>query len=310
MVPIEIQDGRRRGSAFTLIELLVVIAIIAVLIGLLVPAVQKVREAANRMTCSSNLKNVGLALHQFENTHGKFPPGRIDGPFPEAGVTDAVNHGWGVFVLPFLEHTALAQKYHWNKSFADPANQPVASTHLRILQCPAAESDRVMTFAPWAYGGPGACTDYAPTQGVDSVLVDIGLIDTVGDYRGVLAKNCMTRLRHITDGTSNTLLLVEDAGRPRQWRVGQAGPDQAIKGGPWAGGANAIVVMGATPDGVARPGPCAVNCTNDYEIYSFHPGGANTLFADGSVRFLKAGIDIRLLARLITRAGGEVVEVP
>src|SRR5438128_9459552 len=97
----------RRG--FTLIELLVVIAIIGALIGLLLPAVQKAREAANRMQCSSNLRNVGLALHQFENTYGKFPPSQIQGPFPEAGVTAAVDHGWGVFILPFIEQTALAQ---------------------------------------------------------------------------------------------------------------------------------------------------------------------------------------------------------
>src|SRR5438876_349472 len=100
---IEVQVGRQRMSAFTLTQLLAVLAIIAVLIGLLLPAAQKVREAANRMQCSSNLKNVGLALHQYENTYGKFPPSRIDGPLPEAGVKAAVYHGWGVFILPFIE---------------------------------------------------------------------------------------------------------------------------------------------------------------------------------------------------------------
>ncbi len=121
----------------------------------------------------------------------------------------------------------------------------------------------------------------------------------------------MTRLGDITDGTSNTILLAEDAGRPRQWRVGQAGPDQVIWGAPWAANLNRLRLRGATIDGVSRPGPCALNCSNDHEIYSFHPGGANTTFADGSVHFLKTGLDIRVLARLVTRAGGEVVvEVP
>jgi prepilin-type N-terminal cleavage/methylation domain-containing protein/prepilin-type processing-associated H-X9-DG protein len=298
---------RMARGAFTLIELLLVVAIIAALIGLLLPAVQKVRETANRIKCASNLKNLGLALHQYENTFSKFPPSRVDRPVLEAGVTAAVNHGFGAFILPFLEQTALAQKYRWNLFNHDPANQPVVSTQLKILQCPSAEPDRVMTFDAYSYGGRGACTDYAPTEAVDSVLARMGLIDTVANYHGVLSLNAMTRLRDITDGTSNTVLLVEDAGRPRQWRMGHAGPDQTIYGCPWVGYSNPIVVGGAAPNGVSRPGPCALNCSNDQEIYSFHAGGANTAFVDGSVHFLKTGLDIRVLARLVTRAGGEVV---
>jgi prepilin-type processing-associated H-X9-DG protein len=290
-----------------LIELLVVIAIIGVLIGLLLPAIQNVREAARRMQCTSNLRNVGLALHHFESTHGKFPPSNISGPLPEAGVTvSPVNHGWGVFILPFIEQTPLAQvKYDWNLPCNDPVNQPVAVKQLKILQCPSAEPDRVQTFN-WN-GGQGACTDYAPTNKIGAALAATGLIDAVGNLKGVMVQNSMTRRRDITDGLSNTLLLAEDAGRPRQWLLRQAGPDQTIRGGPWVGATNPISVWGSTPDGVSRPGPCALNCSNDDEIYSFHPGGANTVFADGSVHFLQTGLTIRILARLVTRAGGEVV---
>src|SRR5262245_58965196 len=121
-------------KAMTLIELLVVIAIIAVLIGLLLPAVQKVREAASRMHCANNLKQLGLALHSYHDAHGKFPPGQVTGPLPEAGVTQAVNHGWGPFILPFIEQKALADKYDWDGLSSGPPNQQIVATKLNIFQ--------------------------------------------------------------------------------------------------------------------------------------------------------------------------------
>ena len=293
-------------TGFTLIELLVVIAIIGVLIALLLPAVQKVREAANRMKCANNLKQLGLACHHYENTFGKFPPGHVNGPFPEGGVARAVIHGWGPYLLRFIEQSALADLYRWDLFHYEPGNQPVASVQLPIMQCPSAESNRFSIHGQYS-GRKGACTDYAPTLNVDPVLAEMGLIDRVGDYRGVLALNYMTRQADITDGTSHTILLTEDAGQPRDWRVGQAGEDQVHSGGPWVSGGQVIQVKGSSFDGVTQPGPCALNCTNQHEVYSFHPGGANAVFADGSVHFLKAGMTIRVLAALVTRAGGEVI---
>jgi prepilin-type N-terminal cleavage/methylation domain-containing protein/prepilin-type processing-associated H-X9-DG protein len=293
---------KRQG--FTLIELLVVIAIIAVLVGLLLPAVQKVREAANRMKCANNLKQLGLGLHNFHDAHGKFPPGQVAGPFPEAGVTNAVNHGWGPFILPFIEQQALADRYHWDVRVYDPANLPVVSTQLKLFQCPSAEPNRFYTAGP---SGDGACGDYAPTWYVESVLVEAGLTPQPRDQNGVLQPNHMTRLSEITDGTSQTILLTEDAGRPRLWRMGRSGPDQTVEGDPWAAFNSGIILQGSTADGTMRPGPCAINCTNEREVYSFHPAGANAVFADGSVHFLRASMSIRVLAALVTRAGGESV---
>jgi prepilin-type N-terminal cleavage/methylation domain-containing protein/prepilin-type processing-associated H-X9-DG protein len=306
---------------FTLVELLAVIAIIAVLIALLLPAVQKVREAANRMACANNLKNLGLALHHYENTHSRFPPGGVDRPFPEAGVTTRTTHGWGTFILPFIEQESLASRYDWDKSHSALENQPVAETQLRIFQCPsAAEQDRFMTFGTWAANGTrGACTDYAAVLGVSPELADMGLIDRVGLYEGVMPFNRMVRHSEITDGTSNTILVTECAGRPRHWRVGRNGPEPTqehhVGGGPWTGWTNGLEIQGSPFDGGSlvvtqtkgAPGPCALNCTNQWEVYSFHPGGANAVFADGSLHFLKADMSIRVLASLATRAGGEVV---
>jgi prepilin-type processing-associated H-X9-DG protein len=273
----------------------------------LLPAVQKVREAANRMKCTNNLKNLGLALHTFLNVRGKFPPSRAEGPFPEAGITATVIHGWGPFLLPYLEQEALARLYRWDLAPQDAGNQPVSGTHLKILQCPSTEPNRAMTYSSWSTDRQGACTDYSPTQEVDPVLAQMGLIDAVGMYQGVLSRNFMTRPSDILDGTSNTTLMAEDAGRPRQWRAGRPGPDQTVGGGPWTGPSNQLIIQGSTADGTTRPGPCPMNCTNNLEIYSVHPGGANALFADGAVHFLSAGMSIRVLARLVTRAGGEIV---
>jgi prepilin-type N-terminal cleavage/methylation domain-containing protein/prepilin-type processing-associated H-X9-DG protein len=301
---------RHSCPAFTLVELLVVMAIIADLVGLLLPAVQKVREAANRMSCSHNLKEIGLACHHYHDAHVKFPPGAALGPFPEAGVMNSVNHGWGPFLLPYIEQQALADRYRWDVSYNDPANQPVVATHLKILQCPSAEPNRWVTAVEmpdaWSYGGRGACSDYAGVLQIDTRLVDLGLVDPAANYQGVMAQNYMARVADITDGTSSTILIAEDAGRPKLWRAGRPVAGLYASGAAWAA-PNLIHGKGSTADGAAQPGPCAINCTNAREVYSFHPGGANAVFADGSAHFLKASISMQVFARLVTRAGGEVV---
>jgi prepilin-type N-terminal cleavage/methylation domain-containing protein/prepilin-type processing-associated H-X9-DG protein len=318
-MPQFLTTARRRG--FTLIELLVVIAIIAILIGLLLPAVQKVREAANRIQCANNLKQLGLALHNYHGDHGTFPPGAV-GPFASlpqyAGLK---HHGLGTYLLPYLEQEALFRQYRWEDSWFDPLNQPVVNRQVKTWKCPSAQADRLhngslptVTPPPMdLFNGTAACGDYAGMGVIDAGLADRGLIDPPGGprderghFEGAFPVNHTRRVADILDGTSHTILMAECAGRPQLWRGRRQVPNLWLSGGPWAS-RNLLFGRGATPDGTAFFGPCAVNCTNDREVYSFHPGGANVVFADGSVRFLRADIDIRVFAKLVTRAGGEVV---
>jgi prepilin-type N-terminal cleavage/methylation domain-containing protein/prepilin-type processing-associated H-X9-DG protein len=312
--PLPVPRRRRRG-AFTLIELLVVIAIIAVLIGLLLPAVQKIREAAARMSCTNNLKQLGLAAHNFHDSYNGFPPGIVDGQSPlRVGYAAPFTiHSPFPFLLPDVEQDNVAKLYRWDVSCDNPANEKARMAQVKFFQCPSAESNRVSPIGTYGTGtappgaAQGACTDYGPTIWVDPTLAAVGLIDAVDHYQGVMDRNRLTRIGEITDGASYTTLMTEDAGRPQHFQAGRIVPDVFSWGGPWASGANRIVLTGYQADGSTSPGPCAINCMNDRKIYSFHSGGANFVFADDSVHFLKATIDIRVLARLITRAGGEVI---
>lgn len=310
---------QRRGV--TLIELLVVISIIGVLIAVLLPAVQAAREAARRMACSNNLKNLGLAAHNYHGEHRRFPPGAL-GPISPLlpQYANLKHHGLGTFLLPYLEQQALANQYRWDASWFDPLNQPVVTKHLKIWQCPSAPANRMMdgtlsTVVPPPedpYSGTAACGDYACTGSIDPTLENRGLIDPSanprdprGHYEGVFPLNAARRLADITDGSSQTTMFAECAGRPQLWR-GRQQTNLWLTGAPWAS-RNLLWCRGASEFGTAFYGKCAVNCTNDREVYSFHPNGANAVFADGSVHFLKANIDIRNFARLVTYAGGEVV---
>ena len=303
------KDARQ---GFTLIELLVVIAIIAILIALLVPAVQKVREAAARTQCANNLKQLGIAMHAFESAHKVFPPGALRtstsvvskafaGKF---GVTNtAVKHSWAVFILPHIEQGTVAAQYNLNADNASAANQAARETPINVFICPSSQGakPRMNIAGGVTYAG----TDYAPNNGYSANLESAGYVDVSVARHGILKVNAAYSIAEITDGSSNTFLLSELAGRPDRYQAGKFVSSNSQTDGGWADDANEYITHGFDATGTTSPGPCHTNCTNGNEVYSFHSGGANHVFGDGSVRYVDANMDIRLFVRLITMAGGE-----
>jgi prepilin-type N-terminal cleavage/methylation domain-containing protein len=287
----------RPYKAFTLIELLVVIAIIAILIGLLLPAVQKVREAAARISCTNNLKQLGLALHSYHDANNGFPAGKATTP---------TTHSWTPFILPYIEQDNLAKQYNFEANWYDPVNATAVATPLTLMVCPTTPGglNRFYAKSGTPKVAPG---DYAPDNGYDPKLEGLGLVDPTVNPNGVLDVNVVYAIPEIRDGTSNTSVLAEDAGRPDRWQAGKLKTVGGQKDGGWADHENEYITHGYSADGNTVNGPCHTNCTNNNEVYSFHSGGANHVFADGSVHFIKASMDIRMFVKLITRAGDDVV---
>jgi prepilin-type N-terminal cleavage/methylation domain-containing protein len=309
-----------RRSAFTLIELLVVIAIIAVLIGLLMPAVQKVRAAAARIQCANNLHQLGLALHNYHDTNQRFPTSiRPAGPTPLPRIS------WTVAALPFIEQDNVQKLYDLTTNWDSPTNLPLTSQAIKLLQCPAAPNSARLDGDPqtnvWDLV---ACTDYAGVVGVAAWATNV---NPTGNLQpGILQSNQLVRIADVKDGLSNTILLLESAGRPqiyqRNLAVGSP-PAQKVNGGGWPRPASDVIFTTSSPDGRTYPGGCAVNCTNGFDYpaynappfgtsgtgqpYSFHPGVINVLLGDGSTRVVSESISVTTFAALVTRNGGEVI---
>ena len=309
---------RRRGG-FTLVELLVVIAIIAILIGLLLPAVQKIRESAARVQCANNLKQIGLALHNYEGAQERFPPSQLP-------VKSGVVHTWMALILPYIEQGNVANLYQMDLDWSDAGNKLAIQTTVQTFICPSSPESPLRRSNGTSNTDAPAVTDYAAMSCVTTELManqpELVAHTPAPANNAVMTPGPGTRFEEILDGTSNTLLIIEDAGRPVHYIVGGVrGPvphndgcgnanvpaSGVVTGAAWADPASDCPVHGFTYDGLQCSGPCPFNCTNNNEAYAFHMGGMNAVFADGSVHFISKEISIRIFAALITMQGGEVV---
>jgi prepilin-type N-terminal cleavage/methylation domain-containing protein/prepilin-type processing-associated H-X9-DG protein len=318
---VERRTLRKSRAAFTLIELLVVIAIIAILIGLLLPAVQKVRDAAARLQCQNNLKQMGLAFHNFHDTTGGLPQG-VQYNYPY------YYWSWMAQLLPYEEQNDLYNQadqwartgpgnypsWPWGDFWRNPETSPpnpALSQQLKIWRCPA--DSRPLVFhdvADWPYMKPsGADVAFTSYLGVSGIS---------GDFRnqpsnGILYWRSSTRLLQITDGASNTIL------------VGERPPSLDLEYGWWFAGAGwdgsgvGDVVLGAREYGYAAAKGCPAskvglqpgnvnNPCDQVHFWSMHATGANFLMADGSARLVQYSGN-SILPQISTRNGGEVVDI-
>jgi prepilin-type N-terminal cleavage/methylation domain-containing protein/prepilin-type processing-associated H-X9-DG protein len=269
---------RRGRTAFTLIELLVVIGIIAVLIGLLVPAVQKTREAASRAKCMNNLKQLGLSMHNYHSTIGCFPPG-----FELVGVTSGTTPGgwaWGVYLMPYIDQSPLQNilspdKYVLEQVIKDPALQPMLRTDLAIFRCPSSIIGPLRTHQ----GAPNPMVSSANYTCCRGFFNFTGTTHLTKRNNGVCFGLSATRIADIVDGTSSTLLLGERTAFGANLNNDASWPSWC---GPGGGGAM-NTVSSSVADRLNHP-------TSNAAFSSQHPGGAVFCFADGSVHFIVQSI--------------------
>jgi len=315
----------RRG--FTLIELLVVIAIIAILIGLLLPAVQKVRDAAARMSCQNKLKQLGLALHNYHDANNKLPPGAqgavFPNPNPAGNTTTIAGTSWIVFSLPYVEQDNLYKLYRFDLAYNSVENGAIGGNLVPTLYCPAGPDPKKyldpnanVTTNPTThyYGvmGPGGLTDNTTnvvggttfTYRVGSANANgawsgNGMLSHYQETTGSISSFRTVKLTDVKDGLTNTLMLGElsvslPGAQSNQYRT-------------WIRGNNSG--SGATKNVTNPINSTFYNGSNNFNDISFgsnHTGGCNFALGDGSVRFITQNIDMSIYKAIASIDSGEV----
>ena len=306
------KSARRQGG-FTLIELLVVIAIIAALIALLLPAVQAAREAARRAQCTNNLKQIGLAMHNYHSAVDTFPPGYVSRLQGIASTAPELGPGWawGAMILDRLEQAPLYQGLNFSLAITDPGSRTVRTTGLSAYLCPSSVGSGPVSVLDDS--GASLAGDLSPSQYIACAgQFEVG--DSPADNNGLFFRNSRVGLRDIRDGSSQTLMAGE-----RSRNVADATWLGALPSGRFCTRPtfrpttecepSCAMVLGHTgpdPTGTWVDTPNYKGAGAD-DFWSLHPGGANFLFCDGSVRFIKESVNPQIFSYLSTRAGGEVI---
>jgi prepilin-type N-terminal cleavage/methylation domain-containing protein/prepilin-type processing-associated H-X9-DG protein len=274
----------RRRAGFTLVELLVVIAIIGVLVALLLPAVQAAREAARRMQCTNNMKQIALAVHVYESSHREFPPAFVS--------NGDAQHNMLTYILPQLEQQAIYNAYRFDKPWNDALNKTATEVNLPAFRCPSTPSNGDQWLADYA-----ACTSIGtPAR---TTLMSANLIKTRTLWDSALQQK-KVRTSDIRDGLSNSFLYFEDGGRPGNYKKGTGLTAGTISGSRWAD----VDAYFAVHDTCGTSSMS--NCHNNNEIFSFHSGGCIYSMVDGSVRFESESIDPEVFVSLFTSGAGDV----
>jgi prepilin-type processing-associated H-X9-DG protein len=284
---------------------LVVIAIIAVLIGILLPAVQKVREAANRSSCQNNLHQIGIALHSYHDAQGSFPSGYLCQPQANANYTSP-GWGWAALILPYIEQGNLAQRINLNFPVEDPSNLVARTNVMKLYVCPSDRSTGVFSVndkdnTPLAQA---ATNSYAACHGIG-----VDLDEELDDFNGMFSRNSKVRFADVTDGTSNTIAVGERASLFTRTPWAGAVSFGTTRITPGAPTNNPTAIEDAATQTLVHVSVHTLNDPNSdpEDFFTPHTGNAMFLFADGSVRPVRTGISLSVLQAIATRNGGEAV---